>query len=95
MEAQAPNAETVSQVDAFLSAYMKNLIIAKNKFPKLYEWKESDVLEVFRRMASSFRQGLYSRHCHAVRMTCKELGIKNTREAIDAIFQPKNEGEKQ
>ncbi len=84
--------ETVSKVEAFLSAYMKNLIIAKNKFPDRYAWTHSDVLEVFRRMAESFRQGTYDRHCHAVKLTCKELGIACTRQAIDSIFSNSNKG---
>ena len=78
--------------DAFLSALMKNLILAKNKYPDLYTWPESDVLEVFRRLAESMREGTYSRHTHAVKWTCKELGIPCTRNAIDDVF--KNETNK-
>jgi hypothetical protein len=74
-------------MEKFLGLYMKNLILAKNKFPAQYQWPESDILEVFRRMVESFKAGTYSRHGHAVKWTCKEMGIPNTREAIDQIFR--------
>jgi len=74
--------------DAFLSAYFKNLISLKNKYPAQYSWAgNTDVLQVFRRASESFRKGHYSTHCRAVKMTCKELGIECTRTAIDAIFK--------
>lgn len=90
----APDVAPIT-ADEFLQAYMVNLIKAKNKFPDLYTWVGTDVLEVFRRSATSFREGTYSRHSHAVKWTCKQLGLKNTREVIDDIFanQTNNEGE--
>lgn len=73
--------------DLFLSALMKNLILAKNKFPDLYQWPDADLLEVFRRLAESMREGTYSRHAHAIKWTCKELNIPCTRESIDQVFK--------
>lgn len=73
-------------MDAFLSVLMKNLIEAKNKYPDQYNWQHADILDVFRRFAESMREGTYTRHCHAIKWTCKELGIPNTRQAIDKIF---------
>jgi hypothetical protein len=72
--------------DEFLGALMGNLIKAKNKFPDQYVWPDADVLEVFRRFADSLRSGTYSRHCHAIKWTCRDLKIKNDRASIDAVF---------
>lgn len=66
---------------------MKNLIVAKNKFPDLYEWPQTDILSVFRRFVESLESDTYSRHCHAVKWTCRELGIKNDRKTINNIFK--------
>lgn len=78
--------------DNFLSVYFANLIKAKNKHPDLYQWSEVDVLDVFRRMSESLRNGTYDRHGHAVKWTCKDLGIAHTRTAIDKIFKTKKVG---
>jgi hypothetical protein len=76
---------------AFYEALMRNLIKAKLKYPKQYNWPDTDISEVFMKLAQSCREGTYSRHNHAIRWTCKELGIEHSREAIDAIFNNKKE----
>lgn len=74
--------------DNFLALYMKNLIKAKNKYPEMYNWNDGvDVLEVFRRMSDAFKRGTYDRHSHAIKWTCKEIGIPHTRDAITKIFK--------
>jgi hypothetical protein len=73
--------------ETFLSVYFRHLIEAKNANPEKYNWKHADVLEVFKRMSDSFSEGTYCRHGEALKKTCKELKIKHTRQAIDAIFQ--------
>ncbi len=72
--------------EIFLQSLMKNLIVAKNKFPDVYTWPESDVLEVFRRFVESLENGTYSRHVHAIKWTIKELKMKDDRETINLIF---------
>ena len=75
-------------MDAFLSAFIKNLLLARKKYPDQYKWaSEVTTIDVIRRSSESFRNGTYSRHCHAVKWTCKELGIACTRAAIDKIFK--------
>lgn len=87
-----PNSDTCTDAteetpaDKFLSVYMKHLLACKKETPEAYAWVGIDLLEVFRRSANAFRAGTYSRHSQPVKRTCKELKIKNTREAIDAIF---------
>lgn len=80
------NAET------FLSLYFANLAKAKAKYPEQNNWLEKDILEVFRAMSESLRNGTYDRFHYALKQTCKDIGIKNSREEIDNIF--KNEGKK-
>lgn len=75
--------------DEFLSNLMKNLLLAREKFPNdpQNQWVATDILEVFRRFVESLESGTYSRHCHAIRWTCRDLKIKNDRASIDAVFQ--------
>jgi hypothetical protein len=78
--------------EMFLQAFMRNLILAKNKYPETYLWPDVDVLQVFRAFVQSFTDGTFSRHGHAVKWTCKELGIENDRTFILKLFQPVDTG---
>lgn len=73
--------------ETFLSTLMKNLILAKNKFPKVYVWPESDVLAVFKNLVESLESDTYSRHFHAIQWTLKELKLNNDRKTINQIFR--------
>jgi hypothetical protein len=92
VEPAAPVKPAIITPDEFMSVFFRHLIEAKNKHPESYEWGDIDVLEVFRRFSESFRTGTYTRHCHAVKWTCKELKIKWDRKAIDAIFEGDQNG---
>jgi hypothetical protein len=72
--------------ETFLEVFMRNLILAKNKHPEIYQWPDSNVLEVFRSYVDGFQDGTFTRQAHAVAWTCKELGIENDRETITKIF---------
>ncbi len=73
----------------FLQVYMKHLLEAKKRFPDQYEWTGVDALDVFRRVAESFRNGTYCRQSLPIKLTCKELKVPYTREAINRIFETK------
>lgn len=84
------NAETSSATvdrETFLSVLMRNLIEAKNKYPDVYLWPDTDVLSVFRELVDSLESDTYSRHCHAIQWTVKELKLKNDRKTINKIFK--------
>lgn len=73
--------------EIFLQAIFKNLVLAKNKYPDKYAWPDADILEVFRRLAESVRNGTYDRHVHAIKWACRDCKIAYTREAINEIFK--------
>jgi len=72
--------------DLFLEVFMRNLIEAKNKSPERYVWTSLNVLDVFRAFVESFENGSFSKNTEAVKWTCKELKIDNSRESIAKIF---------
>ncbi len=79
----------VEKVDRekFLSVLMKNIIVAKNKFPELYNWEKSDVLTLFRYFVESLENDTFSRHNHAIKWTVKELKLGNDRKTINTIMK--------
>ncbi len=72
--------------DLFLETFMKNLVLAKNKYPEIYTWAELNILEVFRGYVETLENGTFTKHVHAIKWTCRELKIENDRETIQKIF---------
>jgi hypothetical protein len=56
------------------------------KHPEQYCYPESFVPDVVNRMVLAFTAGTYSQDGPAVRMACRQLGIKPTRRAMEEFF---------
>lgn len=75
-----------SNSDRFFSAYYNNLKRAHTEHPTEYTWPESELPIVFERMRVALERGSANIHSHAIRWTCKEVGIKHTYKAIQAFL---------
>lgn len=72
--------------ELFLQTLMKHLVQWKTAQPEDSLIK-LDVLQIFRNMCDTLRTDRYSRTAPMIKATCRELGIENSREAINSIFK--------
>lgn len=77
-----------TQVDKFIEVYRVKLKEAVRTRPEIYVWPLSEVPTVVNRMRAALIAGSYNHDTLAIKWTCKELGIKFTRRAIEAFFEP-------
>lgn len=72
--------------ERFMVAYSRNLLAAVTQYPGEYVFGEGKVDEVSKKMRAAFVSGSYSHQGRAIKATCKELGIKHTRKAMEEFF---------
>lgn len=67
--------------------YFKNLALCRAKHPDDYAWPDSELENVIRRMSSAIDKMSFNKDSHAWKLTCKELGIKHTYQAIKQYIE--------
>lgn len=77
----------LERLAAFMKVYKAKLTHAVKKYPEEYLWADTlSVDEVARRMERAFERGSYNINGRAIDLTCKTLGLKPTRESINAYL---------
>jgi hypothetical protein len=78
----------VHQVDKFMAVYGAELEEAARKHPTEYMgmYEHGRVQVVAEKMRNAFYEGSYNHDGRAIRATCRVLGFKPTRTAIEAFF---------
>lgn len=77
------------RVALFMHVYGPTLKELHAKNPGHYVWPPEALPEVLKRMAVAFHAGTYHHDGTAIQATCKALGIKHTRKAMEAFFNHK------
>lgn len=77
------NPERLAQ---FCAKYGPNLERAVREKGSEYAFPIEEVPLVLNRMRAALERGSYNHEGHALRWTCKELGIKHTRIAIESFL---------
>lgn len=77
---------TTDNFERFMVAYSCNLLAAVTQHPTEYAFGEGKVDEVSKKMRAAFIAGSYDHQGRAIKSTCKELGIKHTRKAMEEFF---------
>lgn len=73
-------------VEEFCKSYLKNLENAVKTNPTEYLYSIEECPKVVEKMKAAFIRGSYNHDGQAIKATCKELGIKPTRTAMEAYF---------
>ena len=82
-------------LDTFMATYRKKLIEAREKYPEVYDWAPNELDARCARLRRGIIDGTYLRSGHALRATCKALGIRCTYAAINVYCEcPKTPREK-
>jgi hypothetical protein len=79
----------MTNIERFIATYREQLPVAVAKYPDDYPWAKPGALAietVADRMAAAIRAGSYNHDGHAFRLTCKALGFKHTRTAIEQFI---------
>lgn len=71
----------------FMAIYTPCLAETLEKYPNEYAWPKADVPVVAARVREAIRNGTYNHDGRAIKATCKKLGIKHTRKAIQAFLE--------
>lgn len=75
-------------LDVFTKQYSMELSKAVIDHPEDYPWwPQTQVSAVVARMRQGFERGSFNKDCHAIKNTCKVLGIKYTYGAIREYFK--------
>ena len=74
------------QVETFVSFFATELAKAVVERPDEYGFPVDEVPIVVNRMRQAFIRGSYNHDGVAIRRTCKCLGLKHTRTAMEAWF---------
>jgi len=75
-----------AQVDKFIEVYARELESAVIAHSDEYGFSLVDLERVVERMRNAFYEGTYSRDGLAMRRTCRALGIKCAKAAIEEFF---------
>lgn len=75
-----------AQLARFCEMYGPNLERAVREKGDEYAFQIEEVPQVLGRMRAALERGSYNHAGHALRWTCKELGLKHTRRAIEAFL---------
>jgi hypothetical protein len=67
--------------------YAKQLPLAVVKYPENYSWPLENAPMVAEKMNAAFERGSYNYDSHAIKMTCKALGLKHTKTAIEGFLR--------
>lgn len=76
----------MNNLKTFLVYYEKNLYLSVQRYPEDYDYPISEVPEVFARMAAAIQNGTFNKDSRAIKLTCKQLGIKHTYKAIEEFI---------
>lgn len=76
-----------AKLDTFCAHYGPNLERAVRERPDEYAFPIEEVPLVLGRMRAALERGSYNHAGHALRWTCKALGMKHTRTAIEAYLR--------
>lgn len=74
------------QVKKFMATYQANLEAAIKAKPEDYAFPTSLIPTVCQRMEEAFVRGSYNYTGHAIKLTCKDVGIKHTRKSMEEYF---------
>ena len=77
-------------IDAFMEEYGSQLEKAVAEHPGEYAYPKEHIPVVIGRMREAFLKGTYSGEGRAIKQTCKALGIKPTRTAINQFIRSEN-----
>lgn len=73
-------------LQCFMEVYGPALLFEVQTNPDEYGYPETEVPKVVERMRAAFERGSYNHDGKAIKATCKFLGIKYTRTAIEAFI---------
>lgn len=76
-----------TKLEQFFTIYVEKLKEAIADDPERYAFHVDRAEEVSARMKLAFRANSYNYDSQAIRMTCKELGIKHTKKSIEAFLE--------
>jgi hypothetical protein len=68
------------------AVYRVELAKSVEKYPEDYRWPVSDVPSVAAKMQMAFERGSYNHDGKAIKATCRALGLKHTRKAIEGFI---------
>ena len=74
------------KLDTFTEEFRAALNLAVLMYPQEYAYPLSEIPAIVERMRVAFDRGSYNYDSRAIRITCKVLGIKPTRKAIEAYL---------
>ena len=74
-------------LDDFMRHYKANLITCVTANPSNYRYGISDIDEICHKMQGAILDNTYSKDGLAFKMTCKQLGIKHTYQAIKEYIE--------
>jgi len=74
------------QVDKFIEVYARELESAVIAHSDEYGFSLVDLERVVERMRNAFYEGTYNHDGRAIRRTCRVLGIKHTKTALEEFF---------
>lgn len=74
-------------LDIFMLIYQHELEQVVQQYPEEYGYPVDAVPGVAAKMRVAFIAGTYNKDGRAIARTCKRLGIKHTRKALDAYFR--------
>jgi hypothetical protein len=86
MTESRPSAREVN-VGRFMVVYGRVLREMVEADPKAFAWPASQAPVVAENMGRAFLTKSYNHDGKAMKKTCKELGIKHTRKAMEAFFE--------
>lgn len=83
-----PTTRIMTNLDRFTNIFMLNLAELIQLHPERYAFSLGSLLEEKGdRFKKAFESGDYDQHGEACKMTCKQLGLKNTRTAINQYLK--------
>lgn len=74
----------------FADLYRANLLKAREKYQNGYFWPVEELDTVHSKMMVALIRGTANKDSHAIKWTCKELGIKPTYTEIKKFLGPEN-----
>jgi hypothetical protein len=77
----------MTNYEKFCEEYEKQLMIAVQTYPSDYFYGPEKVPETARKMAIAFKNNTYNYDSKGIKFTCKSLGIKHTRKAINEYIK--------
>ena len=75
-----------TRLDTFMAHYEPHLTAVVQERPEEYCYPVSTVPQVAQRMRAAFERGSYNHDGLAIARTCRALGLKHTRKAIEAFL---------